>query len=529
MDTATVPSVPKFSVSTNALIIGFFSVVSRILGLLRDRLLASHFGAGDVLDAYYAAFKLPDFIFNIFILGALSSAFIPVFIEARKHQGESMAWQITNTVLNFLLLVMSILCLLSIIFAPLFVPVLTPGFSLAKQALTINLTRLMMVAIIFLAVSNLFGAVLNSYKRFIAYGLAPVLYNIGIILGLFILVPFFGPSGLAGGVLLGAILHTACQLPTIRRLGWRWGLKFFLADYYFQKIIRLMIPRTLGLAVYSINQLVITYFASLLASGSLAAFVLATNLQSFPINVFGVSLAIAVFPIFSESFANNKKQELIEHLANSLKRVLFFTIPLSVLFLVLRAQVVRIILGSGNFDWGDTINTANVFAFLSLSLVAESLLPLIARAFYAQHDTKTPVMVSILSVFLNLTLATFLIKPLGISGLAIAYVSSTIINFLILTYLLSKRLSYMNAKSIVNSGWQMLQASLLAGMVCYGILHLLAPLVDMHSFAGIFIQGVSAGLAGLLTYLFVAHKLKIQEVCFVKKYLNLILAKLKLA
>ncbi len=527
MDNSTVPSVPKFSVSTNALIIGFFSIVSRLLGLLRDRLLASHFGAGDVLDAYYTAFKLPDFIFNIFILGALSSAFIPVFIEVKKQQGENKAWAVTNTILNFLLLIMLVLCIVGIILAPYFIPALAPGFSVEKQDLAISLTRLMMLAIIFLAASNLFGAAVNSYKKFVAYSLAPVLYNIGIIVGLFTLVPLYGPAGLAGGVLLGAVLHASCQVPTLLKLGWRWYLKFDIFDNYFKKIIRLMIPRTLGLAVYSINQLVITYFASFLAGGSLAAFVLATNLQSFPINVFGVSLAIAVFPILNEAFSNNNQGQLIEHLTISLKRVLFFTIPLGVLFLILRAQIVRVVLGSGYFDWSDTINTATVFGWLSLSLVAESLLPIIARAFYAQHDTKTPVMVSVLCLFINLSLAASLIKFWGLSGLAIAYVTSTIINFLILLYLLSKRLGDIQAKSIIPAGVKMTQASLLAGLVCYGCLHLLAPLVDMHSFAGIFIQGVTAGLAGIVTYLFVSYRLRIEEVYFVKKYLNLLVTRFR--
>ena len=362
-------------VTTGAIIIGLLSILSRVIGLLRDRLLASSFGAGDTLDAYYAAFKIPDFVFNILVLGGLASAFIPVFIEWRTRKGENEAWLVTSTVFNSLILLLGGLAVLGIIFANNLVPLVAPGFSGEKLALTISLSRVMMLAVGFFGASNVISGGLQSYRRFVAYGLAPVMYNLGIILGILFFVPQWGYIGLGIGVLVGSVLHLAIQLPSVIKLGWVWRLSFNIFNEAVRKIIRLILPRTFGLAVHSFNQIVLTIFASTLIAGSLSSFTLALNLQSFPINVFGLSLAIAAFPIFSQAWVNNKAGDLIEHLSYSMRRVLFFVIPLSITFLILRAQIVRVILGAGQFDWTDTINTAQVLGFLALSMIAESLLP----------------------------------------------------------------------------------------------------------------------------------------------------------
>ncbi len=515
-------------ITKGAVIIALFSICSRILGLLRDRLLAANFGAGDTLDAYYAAFKIPDFIFNILVLGGLASAFIPVFIELKNRQGTNEAWRIANTVFNALFLMLCFWAILGIIFAKDLVPLIAPGFTEGKLDLTVQLTRTMMLAIIFFGISNVFSVILNSFKRFLVYSLAPVLYNLGIIGGIIFLVPAWGTQGLAVGVLLGSILHMLVQLPSVWQLGWRWHLHLRIFDESVKKIIRLMLPRTFGLAVHSFNQIVISIFASTLAAGSLASFTLALNLQTFPINVFGVSLAIAAFPIFSEAWSNNKPEYLINHLSSSIRKVLFFVIPISILFLLLRAQIVRVVLGTGVFNWDDTIRTAQVFGLLALSLIAESLLPLVARAFYALQDTKTPVLVSTLALILNIILSWLLIKPFGLIGLALAYVITAVVNFSLLIVLLGERLGNLQSEQIIKAALRIITAAVPAGLVTYASLQLMAPLVDMRTFFGIFLQGLVSGCGGIICYLVLAYYLKLEEVKFFTNILRSLWLKLKL-
>jgi len=514
-------------VTTGAIIIGLLSILSRVIGLLRDRLLASSFGAGDTLDAYYAAFKIPDFVFNILVLGGLASAFIPVFIEWRTRKGENEAWLVTSTVFNSLILLLGGLAVLGIIFANNLVPLVAPGFSGEKLALTISLSRVMMLAVVFFGASNVISGVLQSYRRFVAYGLAPVMYNLGIILGILFFVPQWGYIGLGIGVLVGSVLHLAIQLPSVIKLGWVWRLNFNIFNEAVRKIIRLILPRTFGLAVHSFNQIVLTIFASTLIAGSLSSFTLALNLQSFPINVFGLSLAIAAFPIFSQAWVNNKADDLIEHLSYSMRRVLFFVIPLSITFLILRAQIVRVILGAGQFDWTDTINTAQVLGFLALSMIAESLLPLVARAFYALQDTKTPVIVSVVALVVNIVLSVVLIRPFGLIGLALAYVVAGLINFSVLIFILGERLGSLQSAKIVSTTLKIMLAAIPAGLIMYGALQVLAPVVNMDTFMGVFIQGVGAGLAGVITYAFLAHALNLPEMLYAVNWLKLAWQKLR--
>lgn len=510
--------VANLSLTGGALIIAVFSVASRLLGVLRDRILASHFGAGSVLDAYYAAFKIPDFIFNIFVLGALASAFIPVFINLRAKEGEVRAQKLTQIIFNLLVVLLTACALFGIILAPWLMPVIAPGFDPERQVLAISLTRIMLLSIIFFGASNVLGSVLQAEKRFLSYSLAPVLYNLGIILGLYTFVPSFGPIGLAWGVVLGSVLHLLVQIPAVLKLGFSWRPLFNWSERGVKQVLKLLGPRTIGLAASSLEQIITASFVSTLGVGSLAAFTLASNLHSFPINVFGVSLAVAAFPLFSEACSNNKNNDFISHFKDSVRRILFFVIPMSVLFLVLRAQIVRVVLGSGAFDWSDTIRTAQVLGFLSLAMVADSLVPLVARAFYALSDTRTPALVAIGSVVLNLFLLIILARY-GLGGIGLAYVASRVLSLSALVGLLGKRMGNLGAEYIMQGVWRMLFASILSGAAAYATLRFMAPQVDMHTFFGIFAQGVTAGGVGVLSYLILALTWKLPEVNFVKRWL----------
>lgn len=510
--------VANLSLTGGALIIAVFSVASRLLGVLRDRIIASHFGAGSVLDAYYAAFKIPDFIFNIFVLGALASAFIPVFINVRAKEGKASAQKLAQIIFNLLVVLLTACALLGIILAPWLMPVIAPGFDPERQALAISLTRIMLLSIIFFGASNVLGSVLQAEKRFLSYSIAPVLYNLGIIIGLYTFVQKLGPVGLAWGVVFGSVLHLLVQIPAARQAGFSWQPLFNWSERGVKQVLKLLGPRTIGLAASSLEQIITASFVSTLGVGSLAAFTLASNLHSFPINVFGVSLAVAAFPLFSEAFNNNKNDDFISHFKDSVRRILFFVIPMSVLFLVLRAQIVRVVLGSGAFDWSDTIRTAQVLGFLSLAMVADSLVPLVARAFYALSDTRTPALVAIGSVVLNLFLL-IIFARYGLGGIGLAYVASRVLSLSALFGLLGKRMGNLGAEYIMQGAWRMLFASIFSGAAAYATLRFMAPQVDMHTFFGIFAQGVTAGGVGILSYLILALTWKLPEVNFVKRWL----------
>jgi len=280
-----------------------------------------------------------------------------------------------------------------------------------------------------------------------------------------------------------------------------------------------MIPRTIGLAASQVNQVVITAIASTLAVGSIAIFNLANNLQSLPTSIFGVSLAIAVFPAFTESLARNDRTHFKQTFSINLRRLLFLIIPISVFILLLRAQLVRVILGFGNFDWTDTYYTAQTLGWFVISLFAQSLIPMIARSFYALEDTKTPVYVSLFAITINVIGSIYFGRLYGVEGLAIAFTIASIINMLGLLFILRFRMGNLDDKKIVSSVIITSINSVLAGLVVYGSLQILSNLVNMRTFLGVFTQGLVSGFLGLLAYLILSVMTSCEEVVIVKRFM----------
>jgi len=507
------------TITGGAIIIAFFSLLSKLVGLLRERLLAGYFSGDqiDILDAYYAAFKLPDLIFNTLVLGALASAFIPVFIKyLQKNKIE--AFRISNSLLNLLLLVIGVSTVVCIIIAPYIVPLIVPGFSGDKLELTISLTRVMFLSIILFTVSNIFSGLLNSFKKFFTFSLAPIFYNFGIILGIVFFSREFGLIGLAWGVVLGAALHLLVQLPELLRTGWRYGFVFDVRHKGVHQMLKLMIPRTFGLAVNQVNQLVIVTIASTLSVGSVAYFNLANNLQSFPISVFGVSIALACFPKFSQAFATQDKDGFVQSFSVNFRRILYLIVPFSVLLLLLRAQIVRLVLGTGSFSWDDTIQTAQTLGFFSLSLFAQSLIPLLARSFYAFEDTKTPVYISLFSVIVNIFGAIYLGKVMGIFGVALAFSIAAIINMILLLVVLRIRIGYLDDDRLTWSAIKIGLLSMLVGGFGFLVMRFVAPLVDMRTYLGIFIQTAVTLMLSGITYIALSLLFRFEEVEILEKY-----------
>lgn len=507
------------SITGAAVLLGVASFASRLVGVLRDRILAHHFGAGDVLDAYYAAFRIPDLMFNLLIAGAISAGFIPVFLEVwNKNKNE--AWKLTSSVLNLICIIFVVVSVILYIFAPSIVEIMAPGFTGEKQALTISLTRIMLISPILLAVSSVISSVLNSLKHFVVFALSPILYNIGIIIGVVFFVPTWGPVGLAWGVALGSLLHVSIQLPALFQHGFSYSPIAEFKNKTVRKILLLTIPRTLGLGASQINLLIMTVIASTLTAGSVTVFNLANNLQYFPIGLIAHSFAIAAFPTLAELVAQDRIKDMISYLSLTIRQVLLFIVPATVGFLLLRAQIVRVVLGSGAFDWSDTILTADTLAFFVLSLFAQSIVLILARAYYALHDTWTPFWISVFGMMVNVGGALYFKDMYGIKGLALAFSLSMCIQLAALWLFLRKKVGTLNEAAMLTTLYKLSIAGLVMAVVVQYSKEPIAQIVNMTTFLGIFIQGIVCGVLGLFFYTLVCHFLKVEEYILLKNSLK---------
>lgn len=488
-----------------ALVLSISFLGSAIMGLLRLRALTTIYGAGDMSDAFLAAFRLPDLIFNIVVIGALSATFIPLFTEklvkgkARRH---AEAFLFANSVLNIVLLIMLAVSGLYALLAEHIVPLITPGFTGEKLTWTITLSRIMTLQPILLSISFVFSGMLNSFKRFVVYALAPIFYNVGIIIGIIFLAPWWGVSGLAWGVVLGASLHMAVQLPSVWKLGWRWQPVMRWTSHDIKTLRRMILPRLFGLSSQQVNLFLVTILGSTLTAGSISAFHFADNIQSLPISIFGVAFAQAAFPSLAEHMSRNQWDKFRGMLTQSFRYILFFVIPVSVFFFLLRAQLVRVLFGAGQFDWEDTILTFETLGFLLISLFAQATIPLLTRAFYVQQNTIIPVITSLGTIIINIILAFALVGPLGVQGLALAISISAIIQLMALLGILHWKLDGFNDQEVLNSLVRISISALVAGTALQLLKGPVSEIVDMTRFWGIFMQIVITGLGGTSVYLF---------------------------
>ena len=499
------------SITTAAVVLGGASLISRALGLLRDRLLTHHFGASDTLDAYYAAFRVPDFLYNLLILGALSSAFIPLFSQHLARDSRERAWKFMNTcitTLGSIFFVLSIVCVLA---APLVLSFLTPGFNEEKQHITIRLTQIMMVSPVLMGLSAIMGGALQSLRKFLLYALAPIMYNLGIIFGILVLVPIMGIYGLGFGVVLGAALHACVQIPTLMSVGFRPRFIWNPKSNDVHIMLTLMAPRALALAAAQINLFIITSLASKLPVGSVAEFNLANNIQSLPIGIIAVSYAVAAFPIMTKFAAEDNLDGLAQTVGATLRMVLTCIVPLTVLFMVLRTQWVRIIFGSGKFDWAATINTSDALGFFAIGLIGQAGVHILARAFYALKNTRIPAITAIGSTIFGVVCAIFLMKPLGVAGLALASAVESILNAVILWIALHRKIGDIEDRITATTLYKLGIAALFMAVIVQGLKSPVAYFVNMQTFTGVFLQAVGASVGGLIGFITVGLLLRIEE------------------
>lgn len=499
-----------------ALFLALSAVGSVVLALFRDRLLATTFGAGKDLDIYFAAFRIPDIVYTLTLFLTASTALIPVFLAEREKGGKN-AQELLGSVLSFFLLTAFLMITVAFFLIPVFVPVLAPGFTEPDRARLIVFSRILLLSPLLLGLSNLASGVVQSYRRFFVYALSPIFYNAGIILGITVFYRFWGFWGLAWGVVAGALMHLAVQLPVLFFLRSVPRPAFIFWGNAMRRVITLSLPRTLGLSMNQAVFFIITALASTIGAGSIAVFNLAYNLQSVPLSVVGLSYSVAVFPTLARSFVAQQRREFLAVIATALRHMAFWLVPSAALIIVLRAHIVRVILGAGVFGWLDTRLTAAAMGMFAFSLLPQSIVLLLVRSFYAAGKTKTPLILNAIASALTLLLSLGFLRLLDASvffrGLfgsvlrvhdiasmdmlvfPLAFSLGGFFNAALLLWRFRESFGAIGSRmgtsfAIITTG------AVIMGGSAYGILQVLVYFFDTSTFLGILLQGLGAGATG---------------------------------
>jgi putative peptidoglycan lipid II flippase len=498
---------------TASLILTGAALASRILGWIRLLVIGSQFGASSELDAYFAAFRIPDAIFQLVVAGALSAALIPVFSSYRARSDEAEAWKLASSVINLVLIALIVLSGLMAIFAPIFVPIVAPGFDAPTTELTIRLTQIMLISPVLIGMGAVVSGILNSYQQFTIPSLAPLAYNIVIIGAAIFLAPIMGIEGLAVGVVIGSAAHLAIQLPSLARVGRRYELSINVDHPGVRKVARLMGPRMLGLAAGQLNFLVSTILASGLAAGSLTAYNYAFQLSQLPVGIIGVSVAIALFPTMSQDAAMGRVGEIRRQVSGAVRVLIFIAAPLMAVMIVLREPVTSVFYQYGLFSQEATERTASALGWFAVGLIGHIVVHVLARAFYAMQDTRTPVTWAIVAVGVNVPLMILLVGPMGIEGLALALSISAVIEVIGLLWSLRTRLEGIEGRSILWSLVRALLAALAAGLVMAGGLALFNAVIPevMADALGRLVALIVLSAAGAVAFVLVAALLRSPE------------------
>jgi len=486
-------------------------LISRILGWIRVAIIAITIGAGPELDAFFAAFRLPDLIFQLVAAGALSSALIPIVAGLLTTEDHQRAWRVVSTVTNLMLAALVLLAATVFLAAPAIVPAITPGFDAALAARTADLTRIMLLGPIFLALGSVATSLLNAQGRFAAAAMAPIVYNLAIIGAALLLTPSLGVTGLAIGVVAGSIGHLLVQLPAVLRLGFRYTGLIDLADPQARKALALMAPRAIGLGATQITFVVVTSLAST-QEGAISAFNIAFTLLQIPIGVIGVPLGVVVFPALSREAALGRAEEFAALLSRAVRLLLFVMLPITGIGIVLRREVTELLFGYGKFDAAAIdLTAATLFTFM-FGLAAHALIAVLARAFYARQDTRTPVAAGIIAVVVNTTLSVALVGRFGLPGIGLAIAIGAWLEMAILLVLLRRRLPDLSLGPIFLVGIRSLVASVVAAAVAFALRGGLALVGDAQpSTIELLVRVVLVGGVGLGVYAVLAAALRIPE------------------
>jgi len=515
-----------------AYLLSFFALLCQLLALVRDRLLASTFGAGHDLDIYYSAFRIPDFIFVMVASLVGISVLVPFIIEKVNISVEESKKFIDNIFSAFFLLIV-IVSIIAFLLVPYLTPFIFKGFSVKDSPELINFTRILLLSPILLGLSNFFGSITQVYKRFIIYSISPMVYNLGIILGVLVFYPILGLKGVVYGVILGALLHLIIQIPFVIKQGMfpKFSLNFNWPEI--KKVMMLSVPRTFTLGITQITTIFLIAMATFMPEGSVSVFNFSINMQSVTLSLIGVSYSIAAFPTLARFFAEKQREKFLAEIITSARHIIFWSIPISILFIVLRAQVVRTILGAGEFNWDNTRLTAAALALFSFSAVAQGLILLFVRGYYAMGNTKKPLIIGSISgvlivglsylfikIFTTCALFQYFIESLfrvnDIAGtsvlmLPLGYSLAIFINCIILWVCFGREFADFT-KSLKVTLFHTFSASVMMGFASYVGLNIFDDLFNLNTTFGIFMQGFLSGVLGLIVGIIVLKLLKNKEI-----------------
>lgn len=506
------------SVHQAAFLLGLATIASALLGLLRNRFLTSRFVAAD-LDIYLAAFRVPDFLYALSLFLVASTAIIPIFLEKLDKEGSDEGTYLMSSLFTLLLFILIPVLGVAYMIMPFLARNLLPGFGAEPVQRVVDLSRILLLSPLLLGLSNLTSSTIQAYRRFYIYALSPLFYNLGIIMGIFYLAPRFGLAGVGWGVVLGALMHFLIQVPSLVRLGSLPSLTMRISPDV-RRVLLLSFPRAFGLAAGQLTYIAITAIASTIGVGAITVYSLSHDMQSIPLSVIGLSYSIAAFPMMAQMMLNKERKIFFEHLASGIRHIIFWTLPVAILFIVLRAQIIRSIYGAGVFGWVDTRLTAASLALFALSIVAQSLVALFVRAFHAMGKTKMPLIINIICMLATIGLAFLFVQLLksspetalvfgrilrvedvpnmAVLGLPLAFSVGSLLNALVLGVGLGMVDGEFRKQNIMRSFWEVLTASVSMGVVTYASLNLFARFFDLERFWGIFLQGFCAGIVGII-------------------------------
>lgn len=522
-----------------ALVLAIFSLASQLMGLLRDRLLASLVGPSAGLDVYYAAFRIPDFIYNsVAVLFSVTVIipFITHYLNEDKDGKNISIKKFFDNIFSVYLVGMSAVALIVFLLMPYLTKLTAPGFNLVQNHNLILYSRIMLLSPFLMGLASLLGSFAQVKKKFFAFALAPLFYNLGILAGIILLRPIFGILGVVLGVVIGAALYLLVQLPTLVSLQKIPSLTRNIDWKIISQVIKLSLPRTLASSLSNLTFILISAIASLLVAGSISIFQFAYNIETTPLIIIGISYATAAFPTMNKLFIDKKIEEFSDLIQRATRNIFFLSVPAALFLVVLRAQVVRVLLGTGKFSWNDTRLVAASLALFALSVTAQCMVLLMVRAFYAMSDTKTPLKINIFALLTTMVSAgillffyresmvfkEFLDSLLRLDGvidgsvvlLPLAFSIGQILNACILWRFFQKRIkrTRYQIQKLNKIFFQTISASILAAFVVYVMLSLSGNFINQDRFLGVFVQGSVAGLVGIAVYGFILMILKNEDV-----------------
>jgi len=515
------------SILSAALVITLANVFSSVFGLLRERVLINQFfsttASQQSYEAFQVAFQIPDVIFQLIVMGALAASFIPLFTELKKKD-EKEAFRFTSIVMNWVLLIFLAFSLLAFIFAK-EITLFRTGKEFTPEQITIvvQLTRLMLFAQFFFAISNFLTGILQAYQRFIAPALAPIFYNLGIILGTIFLSKYFGIYAAGIGVLIGAFLHMAVQLPLVWKMGFRFKFDLNLNFPYVKKLFSLMPPRLLTVGITELQNLAMGFFATTLGDLSFVVVKLATRLMTLPIRFFGVPISQASLSFLSEESTAADHNKFNRLLLQSLNQIAVFSLPASVLLLILRVPIVRLVFGTYNFPWKTTVLTGKVVAIIAISITAQAMVQLLVRAFHTLKDTKTPFFVTFITVCVYLLISYFSVYVFsaGVLGLGAATAVAAFVELFLCLILLNKKLGCFNDKAFWSEQIRMLAASFLMAVFLYLPFKILDEVVfDTSRTVDLIALTISTSSIAILVYIYFSILFDVKEFIYFRNILR---------